>query len=211
MLKLGGNIDLIQQIADIRNGLFTITTDPCLPPAIRNRFALLTDYPLSIKGYGAQLAGNQARSGDHARARLGRLSPSRDFNYLKNGDIVSIDGARPYLRTLFRKDSFHNSILLTEQCNNYCLMCSQPPKKGDDSYLLRRTFDLLSLIPKDAGRIGFTGGEPTLYGDGLIDLLKHAKLQLPNTSIDILSNGRRFKNEEFCRSLRGKLSIRIAP
>jgi His-Xaa-Ser system radical SAM maturase HxsC len=78
-------------------------------------------------------------------------------------------------------------------------MCSQPPKEIDDSHLLRRAFDLVRLIPKDAQRLGFTGGEPTLYGDSLIELIKQTKLQLPSTSVDLLSNGRRFKDKEFAR------------
>ena len=29
-----------------------------------------------------------------------------------------------------------NSMLLTERCNSYCVMCSQPPKAGDDGHLV---------------------------------------------------------------------------
>jgi His-Xaa-Ser system radical SAM maturase HxsC len=140
--------------------------------------------------------------GDGQEARL----PDSDiyqlpshFDYLKDGDIISIDGLRPSLHTLFRKRSYHNTILLTEQCNHYCLMCSQPPKQVDDSYLMDRAFELVKLIPQDAGRICFSGGEPTLYGDRLIDLIRHVKVQLPNTSIDVLTNGRKFIDKEFAR------------
>jgi His-Xaa-Ser system radical SAM maturase HxsC len=80
-------------------------------------------------------------------------------------------------------------------------MCSQPPKKIDDSFLLRRAFELVKLIPKDAPRITLTGGEPTLYGESLIELIKQTKLQLPDTSVDVLSNGRRFKDKEYARRL----------
>ena len=197
MLKLSGRIDPIQQRADAQSALLTITTDPFLPLPVRDRFALLADRPVDVTGYGSQLISNglersESPLPDSAIYRL----PSH-FNYLKSGDIVYIDGPREFLNTLFRKGSHHNSILLTEQCNHYCLMCSQPPKEVDDSYLLRRAFELVRLIPKDAQRIGFTGGEPTLYGDSLIELIKQTKLQLPNTSIDLLSNGRRFKDKEF--------------
>src|SRR5574341_27123 len=46
------------------------------------------------------------------------------LDYLTDGDIVHI---RPngFVRTLYRKNSEHNFLLLTEQCNSYCLMCSQ--------------------------------------------------------------------------------------
>lgn len=197
MLKLSGNIEPINAIG-AKSLLLTITTDPCLPEAIRNKYALLTDRPTDAAGFGAQLA-RFADANAELRLENTVYKLPDHFNYLKSGDIVSINGTRHFLHTLFRKGSHHNSILVTEQCNNYCLMCSQPPKQADDSYLLRRTMELLALIPQDTIRIGFTGGEPTLYGEGLIDLIRQAKVQLPQTAIDILTNGRRFKEKEFAR------------
>ena len=78
-------------------------------------------------------------------------------------------------------------------------MCSQPPKKIDDSWLLKEAFDLISLIPTDTDRLGFSGGEPTLYGEKFIDLLHHTRRSLPKTGIDILSNGKAFKNANFAK------------
>jgi His-Xaa-Ser system radical SAM maturase HxsC len=201
MLRLSGNIDsLKKQRTNEPSGLYTLTMDPCLPGAIRNRFALLADRQIDVAGYGAQLLGHDAPEQNAASLPSNAIYrlPS-DFQYLKSGDIVFIEHSKPFLHTLFRKGSNHNTVLLTEQCNHYCLMCSQPPKTADDSYLLERAFALIQLIPNDTHRICFSGGEPTLYGQGLIDLVRHAKLQLPNTVIDILSNGRRFKDKEFAR------------
>src|SRR5438128_1159513 len=50
------------------------------------------------------------------------------LDHLTPGDIISIsdDGAR--LSVLWRNGSQQNSVLLTERCDHYCLMCSQPPK-----------------------------------------------------------------------------------
>jgi His-Xaa-Ser system radical SAM maturase HxsC len=197
MLKLSGRIDPIQQQANPQRSLLTLTNDPHLPLPIRGRFALLTDRPMDVEGYGSQLICNGLERSETPLPDSLIYQLPVHFDYLKSGDIVYIDGPRQFLNTLFRKGSHHNSILLTEQCNHYCLMCSQPPKEIDDSYLLRRAFELVKLIPKDAQRLGFTGGEPTLYGDSLIELIKQTKLQLPRTSIDILSNGRRFKKKEF--------------
>jgi His-Xaa-Ser system radical SAM maturase HxsC len=103
------------------------------------------------------------------------------------------------MRSLYRKQSPHNTILLTEQCNHYCLMCSQPPKDEDDSWLLQEAFDLISLMPTDTEALGFTGGEPTLYGKTLFELLRHIKKSLPHTAIDLLSNGRAFNDFEFAK------------
>ena len=60
--------------------------------------------------------------------------------------------------------------------------------------------DLVSLIPPSVENIGFSGGEPTLYGQGLVDLLAHCKRTLPRTSVDVLSNGRSFKDLDFAKS-----------
>ncbi len=197
MLKLGGKI-WARRVSKTEPELLTITSNPSLPASIRQRHALLASKLLpSHTGYGALLLR------EHVDIELDGdvyVLPE-DFYYLKDGDIVCIDPIRQNLHALFRKGSPHNTILLTEQCNHYCLMCSQPPKEVDDSYLLERAFELISLIPKDTHSLGFSGGEPTLYGDRLLDLIKHTKLQLPDTSIDILTNGRRFKEKEYARRL----------
>ena len=75
---------------------------------------------------------------------------SNEFDYLNDGDIVKLDFKNKRINTLFRVNSEHNTLLLTERCNHFCLMCSQPPKNTDDSWLLKDAFDLISLIPESA-------------------------------------------------------------
>ncbi len=114
------------------------------------------------------------------------------LGHLNENDIISI-GTDGNINTLYRVNSFQNSILTTERCNSNCLMCSQPPKDRDDVSLL---FDvnkkLISLIPKDCFEIGISGGEPTLMGDKFFDLLEHIKNELPETEVHVLTNGRTF-------------------
>jgi len=124
-----------------------------------------------------------------------------DYAYLEEGDIVRLNPEGERISALFRKNSPSNSILLTERCNHLCLMCSQPPKRADDSWLLDDAFELIQMIPPDTANIGFTGGEPTLYGNRFIDLVEAAKLNLPDTALDVLTNGRAFKNESFAAQL----------
>jgi His-Xaa-Ser system radical SAM maturase HxsC len=119
------------------------------------------------------------------------------FEYLQDGDVVSIGLVRPGLRTLYRRSSPHNSFLLTERCNHYCLMCSQPPKDINDDWLVDEILEAIPLIAKETGEIGFTGGEPTLLGDRLLRLVSDMKAHLPNTALHILSNGRRFNDAGF--------------
>jgi His-Xaa-Ser system radical SAM maturase HxsC len=82
-------------------------------------------------------------------------------------------------------------------------MCSQPPKEIDDSWLLDEAKALISLIPQETRTLGFSGGEPTLYGPKFIELLQHTKECLPTTAIDVLSNGRAFKDITFARLYAG--------
>jgi His-Xaa-Ser system radical SAM maturase HxsC len=80
-------------------------------------------------------------------------------------------------------------------------MCSQPPKDVEDSWLLGQAMAAIDLIPKDTIRMGFSGGEPTLYKEGLIDLVEKCSGILPYTIIDILSNGRAFSDPEYATAL----------
>jgi len=109
---------------------------------------------------------------------------------LNDGDIVVIntDGI---INILYRKSSNHNAIFVTEKCNNYCLMCSQPPKKKDDiDYLYKINMKLIEIIPQDVEFLGITGGEPTLLGKKLITLLEKIKTFLKGVRLDILTNAR---------------------
>jgi His-Xaa-Ser system radical SAM maturase HxsC len=76
-------------------------------------------------------------------------------------------------------------------------MCSQPPKKGVDDYLLTRAFELINLLPQNTTEFTLTGGEPTLYGDRLLQLLALCRERLPNTHVQLLSNGRKFADQSF--------------
>ncbi len=125
--------------------------------------------------------------------------PSLD--HLTDGDIIAIsnDGN---VNTLYRVNSFQNTLLVTERCNSNCLMCSQPPKDKDD---LKRLFlmnsELIKLIPKDCIEIGISGGEPTLMGELFFDLLKLITQELPNTEVHVLTNGRSFAWNELAEKL----------
>lgn len=114
------------------------------------------------------------------------------IDHLTENDIVSV-GIDGNINTLYRVNSFQNTLLATERCNSNCLMCSQPPKDREDVPML---FDintkLVSLIPKDCIEIGISGGEPTLMGESFFELLKQIKFELPNTEVHVLTNGRSF-------------------
>jgi His-Xaa-Ser system radical SAM maturase HxsC len=125
------------------------------------------------------------------------LQLSADLGHLAPGDVIGVapDGRR--VTVLWKQAATHNSVLLTEQCDNYCLMCSQPPKDRDDAWLFDRAKQMISLLPRSARSLGLTGGEPTLHADALIDLLQHCRDTTPWLQVHLLSNGRHFADAKF--------------
>lgn len=126
-----------------------------------------------------------------------------ELDYLSGDDVLSVGSDGQRIRVIWRHTSRQNSILLTERCNHYCLMCSQPPKTGNDDPLLDEALELIRLLPRGTEEIGFTGGEPTLYGEGLIELLKLCRNLHPEAEVHVLSNGRRFSDPGFAASWAG--------
>jgi His-Xaa-Ser system radical SAM maturase HxsC len=124
-----------------------------------------------------------------------------DENALCPGDIIELVPGRPSLRLLYRRGDTGNILFATERCNSYCLMCSQPPREVNDHWRVRQNLDLISLIDRDEPSLAITGGEPTLLGDGLADVINECGLQLPATDLQILSNGRAFSDDSIARLL----------
>jgi His-Xaa-Ser system radical SAM maturase HxsC len=127
------------------------------------------------------------------------LKLGSELAHLGSGDIIHVPPGGRRVTVLWKNSAQHNGLLLTEQCDNYCLMCSQPPKEREDSWLFDRARKVVSLLPKDARSLSLTGGEPTLHADALIELLEHCRRVAPELSIHLLSNGRRFADPAFAR------------
>lgn len=198
MLKLGGKVIKIQSSESLPSKLFSVSTNALLPAVLKSSRAFLVHQNDIPDGFAHYLILDSKRD---LVARLPAeadytLLPD-DYGYLGEGDVIRLSKDRGAIRTLFRASCHSNSILVTEQCNHYCLMCSQPPKNVDDSWLLDEIMTLIPLIPRTALEIGFTGGEPTLHGERFLNILRLAKSSLPHTAIHILSNGRRFKDVDF--------------
>jgi His-Xaa-Ser system radical SAM maturase HxsC len=114
------------------------------------------------------------------------------LQHLEDGDLISV-GNDGNINTLYRINSNHNTLLVTERCNSNCLMCSQPPRDRNDIPLLYEIHkQLIPLIPIDCIELGVSGGEPTLMGELFFSLMEQLKEQLPNTEIHVLTNGRSF-------------------
>ena len=170
------------------------------PKALREREAFLVTNDNSPEGFGVYIA-----VAKNAAVLKGLPSLTKtvvlpdELGFLGDGDVLRLWPKKQEIRVLYRRNSFHNHFLLTERCNHYCLMCSQPPKVIDDSWIVDDVLTTIPLIDPSAQEIGFTGGEPTLLGDDLFRILGAMKSYLPHTAVHILSNGRRFAEAEFVK------------
>jgi len=125
------------------------------------------------------------------------IHAAQQVSHLKSGDVVVAHPKTGYVRTLFWPDSWHNALLVTERCNSFCLMCSQPPIDRDDSGLTNINLEAIRLMEPAPSSLGITGGEPTLLGDNLFRILAELRLRMPDAEIHMLTNGRRFAWPEF--------------
>lgn len=170
------------------------------PRALRSREAFLVSDGTIPEGFNFYLA-LEKDSSKLATLPAGTRTVilSNDFNYLGDGDVIRLWPNSGEVRALYRRNSLYNHFLLTERCNHYCLMCSQPPKTGDDSWIVEDVLATIPLIDPSTREIGFTGGEPTLLREDLFRILTCMKSYLPGTAVHVLSNGRLFADLEFAR------------
>ncbi|WP_082954333.1 His-Xaa-Ser system radical SAM maturase HxsC [Acidihalobacter prosperus] len=197
MLTLSGKVLSVSEAQhdnSQRRRVYSLTTNDNLPLPLRAQKALIYHHDGSPPpGYEHYIFIGKTPS-SWAEASNYTVVPE-SFDYLGEGDVVAL--SETGIRSLYRANSRHNSLLLTERCNHYCLMCSQPPKRSDDSWLLDEAFDAIRLMPRSTQTLGITGGEPTLYRDGFLQLIRHIQSYLPNAALHILSNGRAFSDVEF--------------
>jgi His-Xaa-Ser system radical SAM maturase HxsC len=149
--------------------------------------ALESDWPSIFVVWDGQLP-------EFAGRRVVAVPPK--YDYLSNGDVLGFDHWSKKFRTLFRRNSAHNSFLVTERCNNYCLMCSQPPKGVDDRWILSEIKESLALIDPATHALTFTGGETLSDWKEFIDVLGECRDRLPRTAVQVLTNGRAFAQSE---------------
>jgi len=153
--------------------------------------------PSDTSGYLALLSSNVVPCWP---SRSPLIHSAKSLDYLSDGDVISVS-PNGFVRTLYRKNSTSNFLLTTDQCNSFCLMCSQPPRQVNDFDRLSEHFRLIDLIDTETRELGITGGEPTLFKEDFLRLIRHCKDRLPNTALHVLTNGRLFYYREFARKL----------
>jgi His-Xaa-Ser system radical SAM maturase HxsC len=105
-------------------------------------------------------------------------------------DVVRCEIERRRAVVLYRAADVHHALQLTNRCNSYCLMCSQPPTPQADSWLVAQALEVIRHIAESPRALGLTGGEPTLLGADLARIVTAIRALHPFTRAEILTNAR---------------------
>ena len=174
-----------------------VATNGLLANERKDRILVAESLPEDLAGYRAALTTSNLAGRQFAIPVVHR---TREIDHFRPNDIIVMEPTSGFVRSLYRPADTHNSIFVTERCNSNCLMCSQPPKDKDDtSELNERNLELIRLIDPSPGYLTITGGEPTLLGTNLFNLLQALRDRMPTTAIHVLTNGRRFAWSDFTR------------
>lgn len=94
-----------------------------------------------------------------------------------------------------------NVIFITSKCNSNCIMCPSPEafRKNGVYNSADNLIKIISYFPRTAEHITITGGEPFLVKKDIFRVLNYIKNNFENTRFLLLTNGRAFASNEYCR------------
>ncbi|QQA74583.1 His-Xaa-Ser system radical SAM maturase HxsC [Pectobacterium parmentieri] len=130
----------------------------------------------------------------------GTIVSNQLYESVEDGDIGVVNNGN-MLRVILSRRANHNTVLVTERCNNRCLFCSQPPKTPNDDWLLTQSALAIAAFNFN-GLVGVSGGEPLLYGEEFLSFLDFVIDNAPDTSLHVLTNGRQFADARFAEKVR---------
>ena len=138
---------------------------------------------------------DEIKRGYSGRSSKGNVFIPCGSEYDFDGDVFLFFPERKEAQRIIRRGSKHNTILFTEECDQLCVMCSQPPKDIDSRWLIPLYRDAIEL--SDQGiEMGISGGEPTLYKEELFSLLEYFSEKRPDVSFHILTNAQHFSKTD---------------
>jgi His-Xaa-Ser system radical SAM maturase HxsC len=120
-----------------------------------------------------------------------------DLDFLQDDYIAVVDISNGFTNVLYRPESRHNGLFLTDRCNSNCIMCVQPPRDVNDDGMTDEVLRIIELIPDRPEQLIISGGEPTLLKDGLISIIQKLKVCLPETAVTMLSNARMYAYSDY--------------
>lgn len=149
-----------------------------------------------LTGYSAILSGETPKN---LKFNSRIVHSVNDIKTLCEGDIVVIY-PEGNINVVYEINTIHNALFLTNRCNANCIMCPQPPNNNIiDNY--DEVLKILSLINKEAKHIGITGGEPTLLGNKLVNIIEILKTNFSKTSVTLLTNAMILSDLEYTKKI----------
>lgn len=105
---------------------------------------------------------------------------------------------------VYNDQTNENLFFVTGKCNSNCIMCPSPEqmRRMGEKANVANMIKIAGHIPSDTSHLTITGGEPFLAGKDLFKLLDYCKKKFTSTEFLILTNGRVFALEEYCRLLK---------
>src|SRR6266404_9340511 len=105
-----------------RSTILRITTNQDYPAALRAKHAFLQRGPTVVwpQGFSLNLLRSESDSAQLPPNNVLRIGP--DLDYLSDGDVVRV-GPDGRIRTVYRRAARSVSLLVTERCNSFCVMC----------------------------------------------------------------------------------------
>ncbi|MGA1834280.1 His-Xaa-Ser system radical SAM maturase HxsC [Rhizobium wenxiniae] len=111
-----------------------------------------------------------------------------------DGDVLLLLPGQASAHRLIRAHSEHNTFLVTEQCDQLCVMCSQPPKKYHNDMF--EHFGLAACLAPIGATIGISGGEPLLHKHRLFEMLSSVIAARPDIRFHILTNAQHLEAKD---------------
>lgn len=133
--------------------------------------------------------GQVVYQGPQGEIRLRGVSPDE-----VDGDVLLVPPGDRSSQRLVRATSDHNTFLVTERCDQLCVMCSQPPKAHHVD--LFPYFEAAALLAPFGMTLGISGGEPTLFKAALFGLMSRVLAERSDLRFHVLSNGQHLGEED---------------
>jgi len=111
-----------------------------------------------------------------------------------DGDVLLVLPGGRAAQRLIRANSPHNTFLVTERCDQLCLMCSQPPKQHHTDML--PFFEAAALLAPKGVTLGISGGEPLLYKTALLPLMQRVLKERTDLTFHVLTNGQHLEEND---------------